>query len=701
MILPWLLYAGILSSLFAVAAWSLEVAVRNRGLAIRWVWTASLLAAIAWPAATALRAGRGPAPPVYTFVPAAAERLPSHSAVTNAAAPPRQAPRAATSHLPSSELDVDGLILMGWAGISAILAASLLVGWTSLRYRRAGWEKRSLDGRHVWISPDIGPAVVGAFPGAIVVPAWLLGADRHEREMVLRHEEEHLRAGDSPLLLSALLCCVALPWNPGVWWIWRSLRRAVEMDCDRRVLSGGADPRAYARVLLDISERGTGHRLAVAALSESPSFLERRIRLMITQPNPLGARRVAATAALAMAALVTACQMDRPEIQPIAATGFSMAPTEVVPPRDSTMGGEASASLDPGPKLPTGGMTALSDDSLHRVWTWTFLTILQSRHPEVVSGEIAGERVNLYVALDGNGEVLASAVDLGRRSGSCMRILADGLGTELDREAFGGGGCGPLEAGVAGPSPVSVFWRAARPATEQERLAPTGPYQLARLQMARRPSRDRITSAVREHFPSVYETGLRQGESLWFVADNRHHVVHSGRGWQYATSRAAQEAIQRELPSTPIEGVMMTAAQSRDGKPIDVYWARAANSPAPVQEARPNPYPDARVYAVTTTEPGREVMIGLDGPGAEDPRAFRISGKASNEGGMLTAVTPFSLVVLTSEPYEAVLSLDGDGTMIVESDRDGRRSTREGAKVTIRRARTGEEPLLVPAGSLR
>src|SRR5690606_36437765 len=104
------------------------------------------------------------------------------------------------------------------------------------------WRRVQLDGRTVLLSPDTGPAVVGAFPGTMVVPEWLVGLPREQRELILRHEEEHLRARDPLLLLAVLVAGVAAPWNPGLWWIARSMRLAVEVDCDRRVLAGGADP---------------------------------------------------------------------------------------------------------------------------------------------------------------------------------------------------------------------------------------------------------------------------------------------------------------------------------------------------------------------------------------------------------------------------------------------------------------------------
>ena len=54
----------------------------------------------------------------------------------------------------------------------------------------------------------------------------------------MAHERSHLDAGDPRLIALAVTLLVLMPWNPLLWWQFRRLRRAIEVDCDTRVLSG-------------------------------------------------------------------------------------------------------------------------------------------------------------------------------------------------------------------------------------------------------------------------------------------------------------------------------------------------------------------------------------------------------------------------------------------------------------------------------
>lgn len=687
----WALYTAAVGLLLALAAALLERPLRERGLPVRWLWIACLGGFFLVPATALVARPLAPSPTIYRFVPADDLIAPATRSDPGALAIPG-ASRPNPAPVERRTPDLDRWLLIGWAGASGLLAAGFTVALAALRRRRRGWRSVELHGRQALISPDTGPAVVGAFPGTLVLPEWLLRLPHEERELILKHEEEHVRARDPLLLLLVLLLRIALPWNPALWWIGRSLRRAVEVDCDRRVLARGANPRVYARVLLDVSERGTAHRLTVAALSESPSFLERRIRLMIAKPNPLRGPRMVAAVALALAAAVAACQVDQPESQPIVATGFSLAPAEAEVPGGDQPTGDSAAVTPVRQLLPALPQAELGDSI-----TAAFRAILVERHPEVISGSVRGDRINLYVMIDGNGDVAASAIDTEPRSGSCTRILEEGLGTELDRDTWSGAGCGGLDPGEAGPSRVRYFWSTARPATEQERLAPTGRYLFDRLLQASRPTREQIAAAVRQHFPQVYEEGLPQGETLWFVADRYHQVVHAGRGWEQPSTVAAHAEIQREIPGLVLEGGMMSGTRSLADTPISVYWARIGDLDSPPPTARPNPYPDAQTFAVSTPEAGRQVEIRLEGQAAADRSAFRISGKFTNDDGVLTATTPFSFIVMTGAPYRATLRILGEGEMQVETETEEQRLRMTARAMLINRTGAGQRPHILSA----
>jgi hypothetical protein len=97
---------------------------------------------------------------------------------------------------------------------------------------------------------------------------------------MILHEEEHLAAGDAPLLLGALLLGAILPWNLPVWWMTRRLRLAVEIDCDRRVLGRASSVRRYADLLVLVNQQASPPALRGLGLARPTPFLEKRIVAM-------------------------------------------------------------------------------------------------------------------------------------------------------------------------------------------------------------------------------------------------------------------------------------------------------------------------------------------------------------------------------------------------------------------------------------
>jgi hypothetical protein len=171
-----------------------------------------------------------------------------------------------------------------------------------------------LDGRDVLVSEQIGPAIVGVVKPEIVIPRWALGLPAQDRELVLRHEEEHRRAGDLRVVVGSLVVLALLPWNVPLWWQVRRLRLAVELDCDRRVLAGAHQLRRYASLLVEMGRRRTISRLAALALAYPAPFLERRILSMTARVRPTPAR-TAAFAIVASLLALAAYRVEAPAAQ--------------------------------------------------------------------------------------------------------------------------------------------------------------------------------------------------------------------------------------------------------------------------------------------------------------------------------------------------------------------------------------------------
>ncbi|NUO64821.1 MAG: hypothetical protein HOQ11_02455 [Gemmatimonadaceae bacterium] len=206
------------------------------------------------------------------------------------------------------EISAAGSRLSGWDRplvalwtVATLVLATIAVSaaYEGNRARR-GLDERKIAGTRVLVTDRIGPSAIGVRRGAILLPRWALDLDDALVRLVVRHEHEHLAARDPLLLLGALAALVLLPWDIPLWWCWRRLRLAVEMDCDARVLRAYPDVRRYAQVLLLTAQRALAATRAertlmtvVAPMQPHPSHLARRIVAMTDSRTKRSRRRVA------------------------------------------------------------------------------------------------------------------------------------------------------------------------------------------------------------------------------------------------------------------------------------------------------------------------------------------------------------------------------------------------------------------------
>ena len=264
MIAAWMLWSVGTGMLFVVAALAAE-RLLSRGR--RWAWAGAAAGTVALPVARFL-AGAGAtldAPP--------------------AALPLALEPLAATVAGDSVLHSLDGTLLAAWIALSSCLALRVLLGAARLARRRGSWRDGALHGRKVFWARSAGPAVVGLATPRIVLPEWVRAADPARQELILAHEEEHMRARDVQLRFFAGLALLAFPWNPAIWFQCRRLAMAVEMDCDRRVVARmPRRRRLYGALLLEVgAHAGRAPGAATAAMSEPRSFLERRLRNLLAR----------------------------------------------------------------------------------------------------------------------------------------------------------------------------------------------------------------------------------------------------------------------------------------------------------------------------------------------------------------------------------------------------------------------------------
>jgi bla regulator protein BlaR1 len=294
--LAWMGYSMVVGLLLAGAGWACEQAAIARRLPLRWLWAASMACTLLLPMAMnslqvelpALMAG-GSMPRTVALRDLAAPSLTPRAWVPPAAQPILR------------QLEIDAQLGRGWLAMSAMLALVSIAGVVWMGWRARSWQRHRIAGVVVWVSADMGPAAHGVLRPRIVVPRWLLDGPASQQALVLAHEQSHVNARDPLLLALGLLALVAMPWNVALWWQARRLQRAIEIDCDARVLAQGHSVQQYGSTLIDIGERQCLPFGAVAAMAASRSLLAQRIGMM-TRPAKRRFAPLFALLALGMAA---------------------------------------------------------------------------------------------------------------------------------------------------------------------------------------------------------------------------------------------------------------------------------------------------------------------------------------------------------------------------------------------------------------
>jgi bla regulator protein BlaR1 len=338
MTITWMAYVLLVSALLSAGAYAAERAFRARKRATRWIWASAIAASVAIPLVVSSvtveipRIGRAPE--------AAPMVIPLRSVMSPALAPAQWVNDIGGTE--GSLPRADSFLLNAWPYTSGALIAGLFVSCVLLALRRRRWRTAEVLGEHVYIAQGLGPAVVGFLSPRIVLPPWVLDSPPATQAMVLAHEQQHIAARDPQLLAAALLVLVIMPWNLPLWWQLRRLRHAIEVDCDGRVLAQGRDAVMYGECLLDVGTRLSNSPAAVAAMSESHSLLEQRIRIMMTVPQSWRRASMLAALASSVAFVAVAAQVSPPNSTEGAAT-----PVSAAAPANPAAAAPKAVKLDP------------------------------------------------------------------------------------------------------------------------------------------------------------------------------------------------------------------------------------------------------------------------------------------------------------------------------------------------------------------
>ena len=315
-------YLFLVAVVVSAAAWLAEEGLRRAGVQTRWLWLLALAAGpVLLVGAAVLPAGS---------VAAVSGALPGEITI--------EIPGLVVGGDDDAVLPWTALLLAAWLASSVLMAVFVCASHVRLRKERGGWSRELVDGRTVYVSGDRGPAVAGVLRPWIVLPRWALDLPASQRALVLLHEDEHARGGDTRILLLSLALVSLTPWNPLTWWQLARLRSAMEVDCDRRVLRHEPGRAEYGESLLTVAARSSGAGLALAAFSERPHTLRRRILAMTETPTPWSSFRAALFTLLAVGVAVQACSVDSPVV--LDEAGIQAAQVEEITPSEPDLGEE-------------------------------------------------------------------------------------------------------------------------------------------------------------------------------------------------------------------------------------------------------------------------------------------------------------------------------------------------------------------------
>lgn len=322
-------YVLLLTTLVASAAAAIEWGAQGR-IPVRHLWSAAILmamlappAALAWHAVSreSAVAHHEATPNRVTTVVVSAGPTPMWHATTAASHSPQirvlLAHKSRWSALATGiSTSLTPVVVPLWICASAAFIGWLLFGALYWRRARRNWHSAVVDGVQVEISPATGPAVLGVISHRIVMPAWAMSMPIEQRKLMLAHECEHVSARDPERLALAVVALILMPWNAVLWWCAARLRRAIELDCDARVLRRYPGAKEYGHLLLDVASRGQGFGpigIPSMALLRLPSELELRLRAM-ARPRSAARRAIVAGAGMAIIAVAAAFTAPVPEL---------------------------------------------------------------------------------------------------------------------------------------------------------------------------------------------------------------------------------------------------------------------------------------------------------------------------------------------------------------------------------------------------
>lgn len=271
------------------------------------VWTATLVALIALPAAQPLPPLRLPWLPAADQAASAGldDALTASSAEARAEGERRALGEVGDLH--RSDRTSTIAVVLGAVYLSGTFAviAHLLLGmararrltrdavaltpdpsWPELAAEAATGRRSSRGPRLLTSAALPVPVTWGLVRPVVVLPGDFGDWDRRHRHNALLHELAHVERGDWAVQTLARVACALFWFHPLVWVAAHRLALEAELACDDRVLAAGAPSATYAEQLLTLAKRARLTRMPVAGTPMArPGQLAQRIHSVL-QPRP-------------------------------------------------------------------------------------------------------------------------------------------------------------------------------------------------------------------------------------------------------------------------------------------------------------------------------------------------------------------------------------------------------------------------------
>lgn len=178
------------------------------------------------------------------------------------------------------------------AGVSTIWLVGFVAAFVTfvLRWPRVQRFWRSGQLRVARIAAGSSPALTGILRPTLLLPRdFSQRFDAQQRHLILQHEQQHWRRGDTVVNVIAYLFCLIFWFHPVAWLCYRRFRIDQELACDALVLAQVSPPQRvrYGHTLLMVAataSRGTYHDPYVYRYGAKQAMKERIQQLNLIKP---------------------------------------------------------------------------------------------------------------------------------------------------------------------------------------------------------------------------------------------------------------------------------------------------------------------------------------------------------------------------------------------------------------------------------